>query len=66
MAKKKYYTIQELSNELGVSKETIKRYEKKGIFPKPSRNPINHWRRYSLERVKKLKFILEGEVADSS
>ncbi|MCF7873843.1 MAG: MerR family transcriptional regulator [Candidatus Omnitrophica bacterium] len=61
MAKNKYYTIQELSKELGISKETIKRYEKKGIFPKSSRNPINHWRRYSLKRVRELKKILGQE-----
>ncbi|MCK4520231.1 MAG: MerR family transcriptional regulator, partial [Candidatus Omnitrophica bacterium] len=43
---------------LGVSKQTVIRYEKKGTFPKPGRNPINKWREYTKEDIKKLKKIL--------
>lgn len=54
----KFYTAQEVADMLGISKQTIFRYEKKGIFPKAQRHCINHWRQYSEEDVSKLKEIL--------
>lgn len=57
MVKEKFITIKEIAEELGISRQTILRYERKGIFPKPSRNPLNRWRRYSMEDLKKLKNI---------
>ncbi|MBU1367027.1 MAG: MerR family transcriptional regulator [Candidatus Omnitrophota bacterium] len=59
MVKDRYYfTVEEVARELGISKQTILRYEKRGIFPKPHRNPINHWRQYSSRDIKNLKKIL--------
>ena len=43
---------------LGVSKQTLLRYEKKGIFPKAKRNTINHWREYTEADLQKLKHVL--------
>ena len=54
----KYFSIEETARALGISKQTVIRYEKKGTFPKPGRNPINKWREYTKEDVRKLKKIL--------
>lgn len=55
----KIYNIQEVADMLGLYKGTILNYEKKHIFPKAIRNPINSYREYSKEDVEKLKQILK-------
>jgi DNA-binding transcriptional MerR regulator len=55
---KTYYTIEQAARELGISKQTIVRYEKRGLLPKARRNPINKWREYTLRDIKTLKKIL--------
>ena len=54
---KPYLATQEVASILGISKQTLLRYEKKKIIPKPRRNPINKRREYSLEDLAKLKKI---------
>ncbi|OQX80199.1 MAG: hypothetical protein B6D56_05600 [Candidatus Omnitrophica bacterium 4484_70.1] len=54
----KYFSAQEVAKILGISKQTLLRYEKKGIFPKPRRNLVNGWREYTLEDIRHLKKIL--------
>jgi prepilin-type N-terminal cleavage/methylation domain-containing protein len=54
----KIYKISQVAQKLGISKQTLVRYEKKGILPKSSRNHINTWRQYSEEDVRKMKEIL--------
>lgn len=56
--KTKYYSVQEIAKELGISKQTIVRYEKRGIFPKSKRNKVNRWREYTQEDLVSLKKIL--------
>lgn len=53
-----YHGTQEVAAILGISKQTLMRYEKKKIFPKPRRNPINKRREYSLDDINKFKKIL--------
>ncbi|MDD4907784.1 MAG: MerR family transcriptional regulator [Candidatus Omnitrophica bacterium] len=48
----------ETAQMLGVSKQTLLRYEKKGIFPKARRNAVNKWREYSESDLQKLRQIL--------
>lgn len=55
---KRIYTAQEVAQVLGISKQTLLRYEKKGIISIPRRNPINKWREYSPEHIKKIKKTL--------
>lgn len=55
---KHYHSTQEVARILGISKQTLLRYEKKKIFPKTRRNPINKRREYSLEEITKLKKIM--------
>jgi DNA-binding transcriptional MerR regulator len=58
MVQNRYFTIEEIAKELGISKQTIIRYESRGIFPKAKRNPINRWRQYTVADIKRLKKIL--------
>jgi DNA-binding transcriptional MerR regulator len=55
---RRFYIAQEVADILGISKQTLFRYEKKGIFPQPVRHPINHWRQYTEEEIIKLKSIV--------
>jgi DNA-binding transcriptional MerR regulator len=55
---KNVYAPQEVATMLGISKQTMLRYEKKKIFPRPYRNRINKRREYSLEDIEKMKRIL--------
>jgi DNA-binding transcriptional MerR regulator len=48
----------ETAQMLGVSKQTLLRYEKKGIFPKARRNAVNQWREYTESDLQKLRQIL--------
>ena len=52
------YRINEVAQKLGISKQTLKRYEKKGIFPHSHRNRINHWREYTEEDVQRMARII--------
>ena len=52
------YKTTEVAARLRISKQTLVRYEKKGIFPRPRRNRINSWREYTDEDVKKMEHIL--------
>ncbi len=52
------YKIAQVAQKLGISKQTLVRYEKKGILPKFPRNPINSWREYTEEDVRKMRAIL--------
>ncbi len=53
------YNIQQVANVLGIYRGTIVNYEKKHIFPKPNRNPINNYREYTKEDIDRLKRILQ-------
>ncbi|NQT23612.1 MAG: MerR family transcriptional regulator [Candidatus Omnitrophica bacterium] len=54
----KKYNIQQVADMIGLYKGTIKNYERKKIFPKPKRNPINKYREYHEEDIEILKRIL--------
>ena len=52
------YRVNEVAQKLGISKQTLIRYEKKGIFPHSNRNRINHWREYTEEDIQKMAHII--------
>lgn len=56
--RKLYYGTQQVARMLGISKQTLLRYEKRKIFPPAKRNPINKRREYSRLELSKLKKIL--------
>jgi prepilin-type N-terminal cleavage/methylation domain-containing protein len=55
----KIYKIAQAASRLGISKQTLRRYEKKGILPQARRNRINSWREYTEEDVEKVRHILQ-------
>lgn len=59
---KRLFTTQQIAQKLGISKQTLFRYEKKGVLPKARRNLINRWRQYTGEDLKKLKEIIRGNL----
>ncbi|MDD5348115.1 MAG: GspH/FimT family pseudopilin [Candidatus Omnitrophica bacterium] len=54
----KIYRPAQVAGKLGISKQTLLRYEKQGIFPRSRRNHINSWREYTGEDVKKMRDVL--------
>lgn len=58
MNKPRYYSATEAAQFLGISKQTLIRYEKKKLFPKPNRNALNGWREYTENEIKELKSIM--------
>jgi DNA-binding transcriptional MerR regulator len=58
----KLFTAQQVAGKLGISKQTLFRYEKKGVFPKAKRNLINRWRQYTEDDLKKLREVIRGNL----
>lgn len=54
----KYFRVIEVAKFLGISKQTLIRYENKNIFPRARRNNVNRWREYTLEDIQALREIL--------
>ena len=50
---KKYFTVSEVAQEVGVTPTTIRRWDKSGKF-KSSRHPINNYRVYTSDQVSNL------------
>ena len=57
MKQKRYYTAAEVSDILGVTKNTLFNWEKAGKIPKPKRDPMNNYRVFTEEDIKKLRSI---------
>jgi DNA-binding transcriptional MerR regulator len=58
LKEKRYYTVEQAARLLGISKQTLIRYEKKLIFPKANRNALNGWREYTDEGIDMLRRIM--------
>jgi DNA-binding transcriptional MerR regulator len=54
----KYFSALEVAELLGISKQTLLRYEKRTIFPKAKRSPINRRREYTSEDIAEFKKIM--------
>ena len=55
---KKYFTATEAASALGISKQTLLRYEARGVFPKAHRNHLNHWREYTAGDIQELQKLM--------
>jgi DNA-binding transcriptional MerR regulator len=53
-----YFSANETAKALGISKQTLLRYEKKKIFPRAKRNLINKRREYTASDIELLKKII--------
>lgn len=58
MKSQKYYSANETAEQLSISKQTLIRYETKGIFPKAKRNKLNDWREYTQKDIEHLKRLM--------
>jgi len=58
MKAERYYPANEVSRLLSISKQTLVRYEAKGIFPKAKRNKVNEWREYTISDINHLRKIM--------
>lgn len=54
----RYFNLNQVAGMLQVSKQTIIRYENRGVFPKARRNNINNWREYTEDDIDTLKRIM--------
>ena len=58
MKAKEYYSVNEVARMLSISKQTLVRYESKGVFPNARRNKVNGWREYTVNEVNHLRKII--------
>jgi len=56
--KERYYSVTETAHFLGISKQTLIRYENKNLFPAARRNALNGWREYTEDDIKRLRAIM--------
>jgi DNA-binding transcriptional MerR regulator len=56
--KEKYYSVTQTAHLLGISKQTLVRYENKKLFPAARRNALNGWREYTEEDIRRLRTIM--------
>jgi DNA-binding transcriptional MerR regulator len=58
---KKLFKINRLAKELGLSIQTLKNYESRGILPKAKRDS-KKWRYYTYDDIVKIKALYEQEL----
>ena len=56
--KRRYYTATQVATALGISKQTLLRYEARGAFPKAHRNRLNRWREYTQGDIQMLRKLM--------
>lgn len=53
-----YLRTSDVAEILGVTKKTVKNWLKARIIPEPDRNPINQYRRWTLDDVEAVRRVL--------
>ncbi len=53
--------IGEVADRTGVSKQTLRYYEKEGLLNKPYRSPTSGYRKYEPEAVHRIRFIKNAQ-----
>jgi len=53
-----YLRTGQVAEILGVSKKTLKNWLKASLIPEPQRNPMNRYRRWTLQDVEAIRRIL--------
>ena len=56
--RQKFFNANQVADLLTISKQTLLRYEQRGIFPKARRNSVNNWREYTEADVRLLQGII--------
>ena len=54
---KRFYTVREAADILGITTRSLYNWERAGKIPKPRRDPMSNYRLYTREDIEKLKKI---------
>ena len=53
-----YLSTGQVAEILGVTKKTLKNWLKASLIPEPQRNPMNRYRRWTLQDIESIRRIL--------
>lgn len=53
-----YLNTGQVAEILGITKRTVKNWLKSGLIPEPRRNPMNRYRRWTLQDIESIRRIL--------
>ncbi|HUK15603.1 MAG TPA: MerR family transcriptional regulator [Bryobacteraceae bacterium] len=57
-----YLSTGQVAEILGVTKKTLKNWLKSQLIPEPDRNPVNRYRRWTLQDVEAIRRILNDRT----
>lgn len=63
MKKEKQYYIAEFAEKVGVYKDTVRNYQKKGLLPN-RRNTANNYRIFTDEDVRTMRKLIKGKEVE--
>ena len=55
---KKYYSVKDVIEILGIARRTLYNWEKAGKIPKPKRNRLSNYRVYMVGDIKRIKKLM--------
>lgn len=53
-----YLSTGQVAEVLGITKKTLKNWLKSSLIPEPQRNPMNRYRRWTLQDIESIRRIL--------
>ena len=53
-----YLSTGQVAEVLGITKKTLKNWLKSSLIPEPHRNPVNQYRRWTLQDIESIRRIL--------
>ena len=53
-----YLSTGQVAEVLGITKKTLKNWLKASLIPEPQRNPMNRYRRWTLQDIESIRRIL--------
>jgi DNA-binding transcriptional MerR regulator len=59
-----YLTTGQVAEILGITKKTLKNWLKANVIPEPNRNPMNRYRRWTLQDIEGIRRILTERHRD--
>jgi DNA-binding transcriptional MerR regulator len=62
MKRERFYSAADAAKALGISKQTLVRYEKKKLLPPAKRNHFNNWRVYSKKDIERMLRLVERSM----
>ena len=58
---KRYYSVKDVVEILGIARGTLYNWEKAKKIPRPKRNRLSNYRLYTIEDIKKIKKLMGVE-----